>query len=145
MHRALMRISLVQVIIFNVVIFITLKIYIYISFTNFTLWFERLCLYFNSCPNYWLVWAMLNFLHLLNTFLGGTIQILGRASLCSQNSLSSLWHGFWTMTWIQHAISVSGALSCCKSVLPHSKGVHLNLDLAIGKATEEHLMSLLPC
>lgn len=67
-------------------------------------------------------------------FIRNTIVILGRASLCSRNSLNSSCHRFhrmletfWSrsmLRWWHHAISgdLSSAHSCCKSpVLPHPK------------------------
>lgn len=79
-----------------------------------------------------------------------TKLILGRSSLCFQNSLRYSWHRFykiletlrfWSMlTELHHAIPVyfSGALSYCDSpVLPRLKDLLMASDLVTGKATEE--------
>ena len=89
-------------------------------------------------------------------FIRNSILILGRASLCSQNSLSSSWPGFHkmlkTFLWdsvpcwhdLHHTISadLSDTHSSCESpFLPHPKGVLLHSDPVTGKATEEHSCS----
>lgn len=87
---------------------------------------------------------------LIEHFIRNTILILGRASLCSQNSLNASWHGshkmlktFVSLVSVDMIVSHNsyrflGTLSCCESpILPCLKCVLWDLDPVSDKVTEE--------